>query len=148
MAKVLIVYATRTGNTGIVAQTIGEGARMAGAEVVLKEAFYARNEDLDGNDGLLVGSPTYYREMVGSVNEFLRRLKPDQVKGRVGGAFGSCGFNGEAIIKVDEILTTLGMEVIKPGLRIKRRPDEVALEQCRAFGKTAVKKIQERSRSW
>ncbi len=146
MAKVLIVYATRTGNTALIATAIAEGVTSVGAEVIIKEAFYARAEDVAGIDGILVGSPTYYRDMVVAVNDFLKALSPELLRDKVSAAFGSYGWNGEAVIKIDEILTALGAKVLKPGLRIERRPGDAASKQCRTFGIAVAKKIEERSK--
>ncbi len=35
-----------------------------------------------------------------------------------------------------------GMNVIEPGLRIKRRPTEKGLEECREFGKNIAETIK------
>ena len=35
-----------------------------------------------------------------------------------------------------------GMNVIEPGLRIKRRPTEKGLEECREFGKKIAEKMK------
>ncbi|MCK5679296.1 flavodoxin domain-containing protein, partial [bacterium] len=52
MAKVLIVYFSRTGNTEKMAQFIAEGVRFAGAEVELKKVGKVKTEeDLAGYDG-------------------------------------------------------------------------------------------------
>jgi flavorubredoxin len=148
MPKLLVVYATRTGNTALIAKAVSEGAESAGAEVILKEACYVRIEDASPVDGLIVGSPTYYHDMIESVRGFLTALTPELMNNKIGAAFGSCGWNGEAVIKIGEALAALGALVIHPGLRIERRPTAEGLKECRDFGKTAVKKILERSSSW
>ena len=48
MAKVLVVYCSLSGNTEVAAQAVADGARSAGAEVVLKTASQAEPKDSAG----------------------------------------------------------------------------------------------------
>ena len=93
MARVLVVYYSRTGNTARMAESVAEGARQAGAEVTLKRVGEISAADLVHYDGIIVGSPTYYGQMSWEV----KKLFDDSVKfhhklqGKVGGAFTSSG---------------------------------------------------------
>jgi flavodoxin len=65
MSKVLIVYATRTGETQNIADLIAEGVRFAGHESTVASVKEVKNEsDLDGYDGYVFGSSTYHGEML------------------------------------------------------------------------------------
>lgn len=70
MAKVLVIYASMTGNTEEMAEAIAEGAKAAGASVVLKEAFNATASELNDYDGIIMGAYTWGD---GELPEFLRR---------------------------------------------------------------------------
>ena len=94
MAKILIVYYTRSGHTEQMAQSVAEGARsVKGAEVTVKKVADASPEDMLAADAIVMGSPVYYGTMAAE----LKRLLDDsvtyhrQLRGKVGGAFASSG---------------------------------------------------------
>jgi flavodoxin len=60
MAKVLVVYYSRTGNTKKMALGIEEGIREEGVDVVVKDVKDIKVEELLEYDGIIIGSPTYY----------------------------------------------------------------------------------------
>jgi flavorubredoxin len=63
------------------------------------------------------------------------------LKGKIGTAFGSFGWSGEAPKLVIEIMKNkFEMQTPEPPLLIKYAPDQNGLEKCREFGK----KISER----
>ena len=63
MAKLLIIYYTRTKNTEKLAEEIAEGVRMSGAEAVVKKVQEADPEEILDYDGVVMGSPVYYGTM-------------------------------------------------------------------------------------
>ena len=114
--KVTIVYTTMTGNTTKVAQKLAEGLGESGVET---SVFNLKNADLAEvkkrvmeSDGLLVGSPTKYADMVGNVEELLKMLKSDDGRNRFATAFGSYGWSGEAIMHIEDYLNKAGFTVV------------------------------------
>jgi len=74
---------------------------------------------------------------------FLFEMDKVDLKGKVGAAFGSYGWSGESVEILTETMKNLaGMDVIEPGLKVKRRPSEKGLEECRAFGKKIAARIK------
>lgn len=66
MAKVLIVYDSRTGNTEKMAHAVAEGTKQVrNIEVIVKKVDQTKLEDLLNTDGIIIGSPTYYGQMSG-----------------------------------------------------------------------------------
>jgi len=143
MPKLLIIYDSQTGNTEKMAEAVAEGARsVAGVDVELK--YYARPEELTQADALIFGSPTYYHDMTLPIKQVLEEAAKANVKlqGKIGAAFGSYGWSGEAPEQVLEILKNrFGMETIGKSLAILYTPDQAKLEECRRLGKTVAEKI-------
>ncbi|TET24568.1 MAG: flavodoxin family protein, partial [Candidatus Aminicenantes bacterium] len=76
MAKVLVCYYSRTGNTEKMAEKIAEIANKEGLDVDLKRV---ENTEVDGlltYDCIIIGSPTYY----GSMAWHVKRLLDESVK--------------------------------------------------------------------
>lgn len=143
MAKAIIIYETRSGNTEMMAKAIETGLKEAGAEVELKKAARANADDLKGVDAVVLGSPTYVRNLIAAMRTFLFEMDKADLKGKVGAAFGSYGWSGESIEILTETMKNLAeMNVIEPGLRIKRGPTEKGLEECREFGKKIAEMIK------
>ena len=143
MAKAIIVYETRSGNTEYMAKAIEAGLKEAGVEVELKKAARAKAEDLKDVDAVVLGSPTYVRALIAAMKTFLFEMEKADLKGKVGAAFGSYGWSGESIgIMTETMVNLFEMDVIEPGLKVKRRPSEKGLEECRTFGKRIADKIK------
>jgi flavorubredoxin len=60
------------------------------------------------------------------------------LKGKLGAAFGSYGWSGEAVRMIEDRMRGLKMRVPVPGLRIKLIPNQSELAECRAFGRTVA----------
>jgi NAD(P)H dehydrogenase (quinone) len=75
MAKVLVVYDSRTGNTEKMAFAVAEGARqIEGVEVTVKKVEQTSLDDLLEADGIIIGSPTYYGQMSAKIKSAHRRI--------------------------------------------------------------------------
>ncbi len=143
MASAIIIYESRSGNTEMMAKAIVAGLEEAGVDVELKRAVRAKADDLKDMDAVVLGSPTYVRSLIAAMKTFLFEMEKADLKGKVGAAFGSYGWSGESIEILTETMKNLaGMNVIEPGLRIKGRPTEQGLKECREFGKKIAEKIK------
>lgn len=110
-------------------------------EVDLK--YYARPEELAEAAAVIIGAPTYYHDMTLPIKQVLEETAKAGVKlqGKVGAAFGSYGWSGEASGQVLEILKNrFGMKV-EPAVAILYEPKPDQLDKCRKLGKTVAEKI-------
>ena len=71
MAKLLIAYYSKSGNTKKMASLVEEGARDAGASVQVSEAEEVSIDALPNYDAIILGSPTYYGDMAAPMKKFL-----------------------------------------------------------------------------
>jgi len=143
MATVLIIYDSKTGNTARMATAIAEGAKSVGAEVIVRklgEKFLI--DELSKADAILVGSPTHYASTTSEMRHFLesidevRKAGELNLKGKIGGGFGSYGWSGEALERITGALRVLGMTAKFPTLRIVESPGESDFAKCKEFGKS------------
>ena len=137
MPKIIIFYYSRTGNTEKMANAIAEGAK-SGAGVEVELAYYIEPDSLVDFDAILVGAPTYYHEMPIEVKKLFEEAaaKGVSLKGKIGAAFGSYGWSGEAPKLVLEIMKNkFEMVSIEPPLLMKYTPDQNSLNACRNLGK-------------
>jgi multimeric flavodoxin WrbA len=85
MKHLLIVYHTKTGNTGRLAEALLKGASselVTGVEIRVRRAREAGPEDLLWADGLLLGTPENFGYMSGALKDFLDRTFYE-VEGRI-----------------------------------------------------------------
>jgi len=147
MKKVLIAYASRTGNTEKMAQYIAEGIRLSGNEAIIsKISDLKETKDIAGFDGYVLGCPTYHRDMTGGMKTFLFMAEKANLLGKIGGAFGPYTHSGEsAPMLFDTMNYVFKMDLVDLGaLSIK---DEVlasddGLKACQEYGKAVGEKFK------
>jgi NAD(P)H dehydrogenase (quinone) len=94
-AQVLVAYHSLTGNTKRMAEGVVEGVeRVAGVVVNLKPVQDVVREDLESADGIILGCPTYYGTIPGTmkvvIDDWSWKMKVDFTD-KVGGAFATGG---------------------------------------------------------
>jgi flavodoxin I len=119
------------------AKAVAEGAKNAGNPDV-ELTYHVDAEDLANFDAILMGTPTYHHDMPIDMKRLFEEAaaKGVNLKGKVGVAFGSYGWSGEAPKLLLEIMKKrFEMQVTEPPLLAKYVPDEKALNLCRDLGK-------------
>lgn len=143
MVKLLILYDSQTGNTEKMAQAVMEGAQsVPGVEVELK--YYASSDELGEAAAIAFGAPTYHHEITLPIKQILEEAGKAGVKldGKIGAAFGSYGWSGEAPDKVLEILKNrFGMKTVEPPIKVLYDPKQPQLDECRKLGARIAQEI-------
>jgi flavodoxin I len=119
------------------AEAVVEGAKSVG-NVDVELSFHVDVEDLSGFDAVIVGVPTYNHEMPLDMERLFEdaAAKGISLKDKVGGAFGSYGWSGEAPKFILEIMKNkFEMLVVEQPLLAQYAPDEKTLDKCRELGK-------------
>lgn len=142
----LVFYISAYGNTRRMAEALAAGAEALGG---VRVSLY----DLEGGeagvftdlieeaDALAFGSPTINGDAVKPVWDVLSSLTTVNVKGKLGAAFGSYGWSGEAVRLIEDRLRGLKLRVPVEGLRIKLVPDNGELAACRDLGEQLARHL-------
>jgi flavorubredoxin len=145
MAKAIVIYATRTNQTGQIAQLISEGMRIAGVDATVLDLkdFKKEKHDLEGYDAVILGSATYHGEMLQSMKTFLFQLENMNLKGKVGGSFGAFGWSGEAPGRVyDTMKNIYNMNMVESGpLLLKSAALGGGVQMAHGYGREIAEKI-------
>ena len=143
MAKTLIVYATRTGETETIGNLIAEGIRFSGHEAnVVKLTDIKKEEDLNGYDAVVFGSPTYHGEMVKGMKTLLFMAEKAELEGKVGGAFGAFGWSGEAPDRIFETMKNIFKKnMVSIPLRLKSANLGGGLKMAHYYGREIAEKL-------
>jgi flavorubredoxin len=137
LSKILVVYCSMTGNTKAAAEAIAEGARGAGAEVVMKDGFKAGPKDLLACDAVALGSYDAFSYMGGGLKDFLdRTLYPTQnaVTDKPYVAFLTHGGGGKAIASIESIAASFKLKKAGESVLVKGMPDADATAKLKAAG--------------
>ena len=137
MSKILVLYYSRSGNTEKMAQAVAEGAKNVGNPDV-ELSYHVDADELADFDAIMIGTPTYHHDMPIDMKKLFEEAadKGINLKGKVGAAFGSYGWSGEAPQFLLEIMKKrFEMRVVESPLLAKYVPDENMLGSCRNFGK-------------
>ncbi len=147
MARVLVLYFTRTGNTKAMAEIVADAAEKEGAEVVLKDVEDAKPDEMLDFDAIVAGSPTYYGGMAGKMKDFFdfSVSHHGKLSGKVGGAFSSSanigGGNETTVLTILHAMLIHGMIVQGTaegdhyGPVSVDAPDDRVKTQCEALGR-------------
>ena len=142
MPKMLILYYSRTGNTRKMAEAVAEGAStVQGVEVELN--YHIAPEALGNYDAILIGIPTYHHDMPADMKNLFEEaaVKNVNLKGKIGAAFGSYGWSGEAPRMIIEIIKKFEMDATEPPLLAKYAHDQANLEKCRELGRKVAERL-------
>ena len=134
--KILLVYDSRSGHTGKLAAAVADGIRAAfPAGVVVRQVGEVTVADLSSCAALMVGSPTYFRDMMASMKQFFFMAEKATLAGKPGAAFATYGWSGECLpMMVSTMEHILGLKMFKGTLAVKGKPAINDLERGRAFG--------------
>jgi len=137
MAKVLVAYYSKTGNTKRMAELVAEGARSAGAQVDLVQADQVGFARLGDYDGFALGSPDYFSYMAGQVKILFDEAlaHKGEISGRPAVCFVSHGGGGSAIDSVERLAKAVGLTQVADSVVVKGAPEGDSAEDCRALGR-------------
>ena len=142
----VVFYISAYGNTRRMAESLAAGAgSIAGVRVSLYDLEGGESgiftDLIEEADGLAFGSPTINADAVKPIWDVLSSLTTVNVKGKLGAAFGSYGWSGEAVRLIEDRLRGLKLRVPVEGLRIKLVPDAGELAQCQARGEQLARQL-------
>ena len=143
MAKALIVFATRTGETENIGNLIAEGLRFSGHEALVVNVSEIKKEtDLEGYDALVLGSATYHGDMMQGMKTLLFLAEKAGIEGKVGGSFGAFGWSGEAPGRIfDTMKNIFKMNMVSGPLRLKSSALGGGIQMAQDYGREIAKKL-------
>jgi len=142
MAKAIVIYYSRSGNTKEMADIIANAIKEAGLQVDCKPVNDVKAEDLLNYDAIVIGSPTYYGQMAGPIKQLFDDIVSfhGKLDGKVGAAFTSSanigGGNETTIMGIIEAMLIAGCVVQGDpqgdhyGPVSIGKPDERVKQQC------------------
>ena len=143
MTDVIIIYDSKTGNTEKAAAYVLEGVKSTGVSAEVKKINKATPEDVKGARAVIVGSYCMRDACSMDIDSFIRGLAPEAVDKKPGAAFGTYGFSGGQLKKIEEQMTKIGISLVAPGVNALKTPDESAIQKLRDLGVKVAEKVKQ-----
>ncbi len=146
MAKGLVIYYSRSGNTKAMATAVADAMNKHGLATKCKSVTDTKVDELLEVDAIVVGSPTYYGRAAGPIATLFDDSvsKHGKLDGKIGAAFSSSantgGGNETTICEINNMLLIHGMIIQGDpqgdhyGPVSIGKPDERVLNQCSRRG--------------
>jgi len=143
----VIVYSSMWNGTMMMAGAVAEGLR---AEAVPYRVF--RMPEADRNDvvaeifkakAVIVGSPTFNGGPLPSISPLLEDIRGLKFRNKIGAAFGSYGWSGEAVKLIEEHLTQCKIIKAAEGVLAKWQPKGEDLVRCRELGVQVARAVKQ-----
>lgn len=138
MSKIAVVFWSATGNTEMMAESVAEGARSAGAAVDIMGPGDFSPEKMDDYDAVAFGCPAMGDEVL-EETEFEPMFAACEPKlgGKKIAIFGSFGWgDGQWIRDWSDRCKNAGAEMTSDYLMLNGAPDEDGKNECRDLGRS------------
>ncbi|MFC3041546.1 flavodoxin [Virgibacillus xinjiangensis] len=152
MSRILMLYASNTGNTEQVMEIIKDFLQSKQYDIVVKSFEFDPIDEKEvlAYDAVLIGTYTWDDgELPYEVEDFYEDIEEVDINGVVMGVFGSADSfydtYGGAVDLMADRLEALGAEVLSQRLKVDLEPDKEDEKSCRMFAEAMMEKILQKS---
>jgi flavorubredoxin len=147
--KALVIYDTMWHSTEMMAKAIVEGLVDQGVSVQLFDLSATHRSDiitevLDAG-ALIIGSSTLNNGMLPRMADLLHYMKGLRPAKKIGAAFGSYGWSGEAVKMITTALEEMKFGILDPGIKVQYVPRDDDLERCIDLGRKVARALKEQA---
>lgn len=144
--KILIAYASMTGNTEKLAKAIADGAKkVEGVRVETKKAKEVKHGDAISADGYAFGSHSAFEYMAGELKTLFEELYNvrDKISGKPVLLF-TTGMGGQvaALESMDKVVGVFNPRWVKPGVAVEGMPRESDKAKAMEMGKKLAEAVK------
>jgi len=136
----LIIYDTMWHSTEMMAKAVADGLQEEGISYKLLDLrVNHRSEVMTAvleAGAVILGCPTLNNGLLPRMAGFLMYMRGLRPSNKIGAAFGSYGWSGEAVKMMNEVMKELKFTICHEGLRIQYVPEHPELAQCVELGRT------------
>lgn len=142
----VILFDTMWEGTRKMAEAVGQGLSLEGIPYkIFYMAVSDRNEvvtEIFKAKAIIVGSPTMNQGLLPTIMPILEEIKGLKFQNKIGAAFGSYGWSGEAVKLIEEHFQECKIPVVAPGVKAKWQPKPADLEACVKLGRAVAEAIK------
>ncbi|MBC8209361.1 MAG: flavodoxin domain-containing protein [Desulfobulbaceae bacterium] len=135
----LVIYDTMWHSTEKMAKEVAAGLQDEGVSVKLLNLRYCHRSDvmsevLDAS-AIVLGCSTLNNGLLPRMAGFLMYMRGLRPANKIGAAFGSFGWSGEAVKLLNASMEEMKFDVVDDGLKVKYVPESCDLSDCVALGR-------------
>jgi len=143
--KAVVIYDTMWHSTETMAEAIVSGLADEGVPAKPVHIRSSHRSDIITEileaRAVIIGSPTLNNQMFPSVADVLTYIKGLKPKNKIGAAFGSYGWSGEAVRLINKELEAMKFDIIDSGLKLQYVPDEDGIKACYELGRKIARSM-------
>jgi flavorubredoxin len=147
--KALVIYDTMWHSTEMMANAIADGIIDEGVSVQLLDLRQNHRSDVMtevlSTSAIALGCPTLNNGLLPRMAGFLMYMRGLKPTNKIGAAFGSFGWSGEAVKLMNEAMEAMKFELIDPGVKIKYVPEHDNLKDCIELGRKIGRAVKEKT---
>jgi flavorubredoxin len=145
--KAIVVYDTMWRSTEMMAKAIADGLIEGGLSTQLMDLSVTHRSDvitqlLDAK-AIVLGSSTLNNGMLPRMADMLCYMKGLRPANKIGAAFGSFGWSGEAVKHITKSLEEMKVKVVNPGISLQFIPNHDGLKKCVELGRDLAAAVNE-----
>ena len=135
----LVIYDTMWHSTEMMAKAIADGLQDEGISYRLLDLSVNHRSDVMTDvleaSAIILGCPTLNNGMLPRMAGFLMYMRGLRPTNKVGAAFGSYGWSGEAVKLMNQAMKEMKFTICHEGLRIQYVPEHGQLRECVELGR-------------
>ena len=144
--RIVIAWDTMYQSTSKLARAIAEGINDEGVEPLLRLIPQSDRSDIMAElleaKGILVGSPTLHNDILPTIASLLSDFEVLKPVGKKCAAFGSYGWGGGSVKRIQESMDKGKMEIVMEPFTVKWVPTKDELEEAYQYGRKFAKMIK------
>ena len=144
----LVIYETMWRSTEMMAREVAAGLQDEGVSVKLLNVRCNHRSDIMREvlnaSAIVLGSSTLNNGLLPRMAGFLMYLRGLRPTNKIGAAFGSFGWSGEAVKLLNTAMEEMNFDIVDEGLRIKYVPEEASLAKCVELGAKVGRALKKR----
>jgi len=144
----LIIYDTMWHSTEIMAKAVADGLQDEGISYKLLNLRVSHRSDVMTDvlqaSAVVLGCPTLNNGLLPRMAGFLMYMRGLKPTNKIGAAFGSYGWSGEAVKLMNQAMSEMKFIICHEGLRVQYVPEHDQLSECVELGRTVGRNLKER----
>lgn len=136
----LIIYDTMWHSTEMMAKAVADGLQDQGISYKLINLQVNHRSDVMTDvleaSGIILGCPTLNNGLLPRMAGFLMYMRGLRPTNKIGAAFGSYGWSGEAVKLMNKSMLEMKFNMVHEGLKVQYVPEHTHLKECVELGKT------------
>ncbi|MCK5516111.1 MAG: flavodoxin domain-containing protein [Desulfobulbaceae bacterium] len=138
--KAVVIYDTMWHSSEMMAKAVADGLQEKGISYKMLNLQVNHRSDVMSDvleaSAIVLGCPTLNNGLLPRMAGFLMYMRGLRPTNKIGAAFGSYGWSGEAIKLMNKSMEEMKFTMVHKGLRVQYVPDHTHLQECVELGHT------------